>query len=65
MVMWLFLPDRKVVAANAREVRRTKRCIACTGPLRRLAKRLEKPSYRWVPNGFICTKCNGVHLDLT
>lgn len=64
MVTWLFQPDRRLSAGEARSQPKDKTCVLCGGLLLRLADRQKSPPYRWRPVGFICDMCNGVYLEL-
>lgn len=66
MAMWLFLAERRVTAANRKALNGAGRCcLVCDGPLARLAERETVEPYHWKPCGWICAKCNTIHLDLS
>ena len=64
MTMWTYLPDRKLSTKEAREVPKEKKCLACAGKLLRVAERADYFPYVWVPNGYICSKCNAMVMGV-
>jgi hypothetical protein len=64
MVMWLYVPDRRLTKKEMTELPRTKHCLACGGGLMRLAERMTTYPYQWVPDGYICAKCNLCYMGV-
>jgi uncharacterized protein with PIN domain len=62
MVMWRFLADHRLTKAQADSQPRDKTCMECGARLLRLAERESHRPYRWLPSGYVCTKCNAVYL---
>jgi len=59
MVQWLYVPDRRLTLKETREAPKNRECIVgCGGHLLRVAERVPVPPYQWLPNGYICDKCN-------
>ena len=63
-MMWVYMPDRKLKAAEMRDMPKLKACLACNSLLLRLAERVAEPPYQWVPNGYICSKCNLCYMGV-
>lgn len=64
MVMWLYVPDRRLTLKEMRELPHAKACLACGGDLFRLAERMRVFPYQWVPDGYICSKCNLCYMGV-
>jgi hypothetical protein len=64
MVMWLYVPERRLTASEARALPKAKACLACGAKLLRVAERCDYFPYQWVPNGYICSKCNLLHMGV-
>jgi hypothetical protein len=64
MVMWLYMPDRRLTKKEAEELPKLKACLACGARLHRIAERMPDPPYEWIPNGHICSKCNLCYMGV-
>lgn len=64
MVMWLYVPDRRLTKAEMRDMPKDKLCLACGAGLLRLAERAAYPPYTWTPDGYICSKCNLCYMGV-
>jgi hypothetical protein len=62
MVMWAYVPDRRLTAAQMRDMPKVKACLACGALVLRMAERGGGPFYAWTPNGWICSKCNLMYM---
>jgi hypothetical protein len=58
MVMWMYVPERRIRVSELERVQKLKECLACGSLLLRVAERAPDYPYHWLPNGFICSKCN-------
>ncbi len=64
MVMWWYLPDRRLTAAEAKSQPKDKTCLACGGRLLRLAERESRFPYHWFPCGYVCSSCNNMFVEI-
>lgn len=64
MVMWLYVPERRIKSGELAKVQLQRSCLVCAGKLARLSERAPAPHYQWVPNGYICTKCNLCYMGV-
>jgi hypothetical protein len=64
MVMWIYVPERRVKNSELESIQRQRICLTCTGYLARVAERDPAPYYNWTPNGYICTKCNLCYMSV-
>ena len=64
MAMWIYVPDRKLTAGEARTMPKDKACLACGAKVWRLAERADYYPYVWVPDGWICSKCNLCYMGV-
>jgi hypothetical protein len=64
MVMWVYLPDRRVKLKELERVQKIKECLACGAKLLRIAERAPDYPYAWLPNGFICSSCNAMYMGV-
>jgi uncharacterized protein with PIN domain len=63
-MMWVYVADRRLKKAEAEAMPKAKACLACEGLLYRLAERRPEPPYQWIPNGYICSKCNTMFMGV-
>jgi hypothetical protein len=64
MVMWLYSGQRRLTLKESRDLPKTRACIVCEGHLLRIAERAPVFPYPWVPNGYICEKCNLCYMGV-
>lgn len=64
MVMWLYEGIRRLTLKEMRQLPKDKLCILCAGDLLRLAERMRVYPYQWVPDGYICSKCNICYMGV-
>jgi uncharacterized protein with PIN domain len=62
--MWVYVPDRKMSAAQMRDMPKLRACLACAAKLLRIAEREAEEPYRWFPTGYICSKCNTMYMGV-
>ena len=58
-----FLPDKRVAAANVKNLVVDRTCFDCNAFLLRVAERDRRHPYHWKPRGYICSKCNTMYLE--
>lgn len=63
-MMWVYEPIRRVRKAEFENVTRDRACLLCDGTVVRVAERRPEPPYQWVPNGYICQKCNSMFMGV-
>lgn len=65
MTMWVYLADRRITKKEVEQLQSKQRqCFSCEGKLLRMAERCDYPPYQWVPNGYICSKCNICYMGV-
>jgi ribosomal protein L40E len=64
VVMWVYVPERRMRKAEAEAMPKAKECLACGSLVLRLAERRPEPPYQWIPNGYICSSCNAMFMGV-
>jgi hypothetical protein len=64
MVMWMFEGIRRIKVSELLGIQKQRSCVLCQGYLLRLAERGADPPYPWIPNGYICSKCNTMYMGV-
>jgi len=64
MGMWMYTQFRRLTPREMREMPKQKTCLVCGGALLRTAERATSFPYPWLPNGYVCSKCNVGYLGV-
>jgi hypothetical protein len=66
MPMFLYESVRKLSKREAEAfLGKARQCVlGCAGTMARIAERSQVAPYPWVPEGYICTKCNSMVMGI-
>lgn len=62
--LWAYVANHKIGMHDRITIEEQRVSVCCNnGVMNRLAERMYKPPYSWVPVGYRCSRCGGCYIN--